>query len=288
MICMKIFKLHILRSNLHHFFSRFILILVLAAIFLPAKADAKNNNFNLKEGEVVEKVQQVDNTGDEILSTAKHLGVHGTFFDQIVQIFDGLKSYIDEYTNKFENTWSSIEGLTGKINDSIGALKIPDPLEAGDEILKVFSKQNTDSVGIDPGTEGQNASKNFHRLYTYGQSGSVLGKEGQKIQLEESKKVKSSVEISRSQAEKAQSDVVTQDILKTIAIQNSEAQVIQNSLQNEEQQQTRLAATTAMNLADISENLDRETREGQLARENTRKQILGVASFNDGFWEKKK
>ncbi|MDJ0719450.1 MAG: hypothetical protein QNJ54_35395 [Prochloraceae cyanobacterium] len=285
---MTLFKLHILKSNLHHFFFKFILILVLAVMISPAKADAKNKSFKEREGEVVETVQQVENTGDAILGTAKHLGIHGAFFDQILQIFDGLKAYIDEYTNKFENTWSSIEGLTGKINDSIGALKVPDPLQAGDEIIKVFSKQENDSYGIDSVTKGKNASKDFHRAYTYGQSGSVLGEQGQKVQLEESKNVKASVDISNSQAESAQSDIVTQDILKKIAIQNSQAQFIQNSLQNEEQQQTRLAAVADMNLADISENLDQGTREKQLERKRSRQQILGATTFSNGFWEERK
>lgn len=283
---MRLFKQTILKLNLRHFFFKFILVLVLLAVLPPAKADAKNNSAKESKG-VVEKVKQVESKGDAFLGSAKGLGVHGKLFDQIVQAFNGLKTYMDSYTSKFENSWSSIEGLTGIINNSIGALKVPDPLQAGDEIIKVFRKQKTDSVGIDPSTEGQNASKKFHRLYTYGQSGSVLGQQGQNAQLEESKDTQASVEISSSQADNAQSDVVTQDILKKIAVQNSQAQVIQNSLENEAQQQTRLAAVADMNLADISENLEHKSKQEQLSRENNRKEILGITSFNDGFWEKR-
>ena len=285
---MKLFKQNILNLNFRHYCLKLILILVLTGIFLPTKANAKSNNFKEKEGEIVEKVKQIETKGDTILGAAKHLGVHGTTFDHVVQAFNGLKTYIDKYTNKFENSWSSIEGLKGKINNSIGVLKIPDPLQAADEILKAVLKQKIESNGIDPGIKGENASKEFHRAYTYGQSGSVLGKGGQKAQLEESQNTQLAVDTSSSQANDAQSDVVTQDILKKIAVQNLQAQKIQKSLQDEEQKQTRLAATTAMNLADISEGLDKQTRKEQLEKQNYRREILGTATFNNTFWEKKK
>lgn len=268
--------------------SKIILLLVLLIIpFMPMKAYGKTKGFKGKTNEVITDVKQIEYKGNSILNTAKHLGVHGTTFDHVVQAFNGLKTYIDKYTNKFENSWSSIEGLKGEINNSIGVLKIPDPLQAADEILKAVLKQKIESNGIDPGIKGENVSKEFHRAYTYGQSGSVLSKQGQKIQLEESQNTQSAVETSSLQANDAQSDVVTQDILKKIALQNSQAQIIQKSLQGEEQQQTRLAAVADMNLADISGNLDKEAREKQIERENYRKEILGTATFNDAFWDEK-
>lgn len=247
------------------------------------KAYAKTKGFKNKTNEVITDVKKIEDKGNSILKTAKHLGAHGTTFDHVVQVFNSLK----KYTNKFENSWSGIEGLKGKINNTIGVLKIPDPFQAADEIIKVFTKQRTNSNGIDPGIKGENASKEFNRDYTYGQSDSVLGKGGQKVQLEESKNTQSAVEVSRSEAEHAQSDTITQDILKRISIQTLQAQKIQKSLQKEEQQQTRLAAVADMNLADISGNLDKERREKQIERENYRKEILGTATFNDAFWDKK-
>ena len=277
-----------MKLNIYYLSLKLIFAFVLVMMILPSKANAKDKSLKDNNTEVVEKVKQIDNTGDTILSTARKLGVHGTTLDQIAQIFNGLKTCIDSYTSKFENSWSSIEGLKGIVNDSIGDLNIPDPLKAGDEILKVFSKQETDSVGIDPGIKGKNASKDFRRFYTYGQSGSVLGKEGQKVQVEESKNTNLAVQGSSSDAQNAQADLITQDILKKMADQNLQAQIIRKSVQNEEQQQTRLAAAADMNLADISENLDRKSRQEQLSRESNRKEILGTASFNDGFWEEKR
>ncbi|MDJ0696935.1 hypothetical protein [Mastigocoleus sp. MO_188.B34] len=282
---MSLFKQKILKLTLNHFFFKFILVLILLTALSPAKAYSKNKDFQEKGDKAIQKVNQVESKGKSILQTAKSLGLHGTGFNHIITIFDGLKTYI----NKFENSWVTLKGLDKIISSSEGVLNIPDPLEAGDKIIKqVLGSTNNNSVRVDSNTKGINASKEFHRVYTYGQSKSVLGKEGQEIQLQESKETQLAVEESSTAAENAQADVVTQDILKKIALQNSQAQIINKANQSEEQKQTRALAAADINLADISENLDQQAKRKQLQRENNRTDILRNASFNDGFWEQKK
>ncbi|MBD2531912.1 hypothetical protein H6G97_20915 [Nostoc flagelliforme FACHB-838] len=89
-------------------------------------------------------------------------------------------------------------------------------------------------------------------------------------------------------ANTAQSDIVTQDILKKMAIQNLQGVVITKSIQGEAQKQTRALAAANINLADMSGRMTEQARKEEAENRGAAKQIIEAAAFNDGFWEKKK
>ncbi|MBD2302257.1 hypothetical protein H6G28_27260 [Nostoc sp. FACHB-190] len=94
------------------------------------------------------------------------------------------------------------------------------------------------------------------------------------------------LESSSDKADKVQTDVITQDILKKMAVQNLQTTIITKSLHSESQKQTRALSAANINLSDISSRLDEQARQEQANNNSSAKQILGAAAFADSFWEK--
>ncbi|MBD2415977.1 hypothetical protein H6H01_35760 [Nostoc calcicola FACHB-3891] len=90
---------------------------------------------------------------------------------------------------------------------------------------------------------------------------------------------------SSENAQAVQSDIVTQDILKKIAIQNLQGAIITKSLHVEAQKQSRALAAANINLADMSGRMDEETKRLEAESTATAKGILRSAAALDAFWE---
>ncbi|TVP62445.1 MAG: hypothetical protein EA343_10985 [Nodularia sp. (in: Bacteria)] len=84
----------------------------------------------------------------------------------------------------------------------------------------------------------------------------------------------------------AQEDIITQDILKKIAVQNIQGVIISKSIQSEAQKQSRALAAANINLTDISTRMDEKSRKEEAEARATASQILEAAAFRDGFWSK--
>ncbi|MBD2503906.1 hypothetical protein H6G83_25420 [Anabaena azotica FACHB-119] len=95
------------------------------------------------------------------------------------------------------------------------------------------------------------------------------------------------VQTSSDLSDEAQNDVITQDILKKMAVQNVQSVSLQKLLQSEEQKQTRLMAAAGINLSDMSSRLDEQSRREQAQSNSSAVQILNTAAFADAFWEKR-
>ncbi|MBW4558730.1 MAG: hypothetical protein KME59_22930 [Trichormus sp. ATA11-4-KO1] len=83
----------------------------------------------------------------------------------------------------------------------------------------------------------------------------------------------------------AQNDIITQDILKKIALQNLQGSIITKSIHAEAQKQSRALAAANINLADISSRMDQQARKEQAEAVATARQILRSAAALDAFWE---
>lgn len=212
-----------------------------------------------------------------------------SFLQQVQQTINSLKTYINQYGQEFSQGWGELNSqLNQIISSSIGDLGIPDPLKSGKQISQVIGQQQPDLLTIDPGLQGDDAERSWHQQYTLGQSQSILGTEGQKVQSQEAETSNNALATSSNNADAAQNDIVTQDILKKIAIQNSQAAIINKSIQGEAQKQTQALAAANINLADISGQMDLQARRQQNEDISSAKQILNAAAFADGFWEKRK
>ncbi|MDZ8140698.1 MAG: hypothetical protein RM049_36305 [Nostoc sp. DedQUE04] len=109
-----------------------------------------------------------------------------SFLTQFQQIYSSLQTYISNYQKEFTKSLGKLEAeLTQAIESSVGDLGIPDPLKAGKNIEKVIQKQEGALLILDPRIQADNAIKDWNQQYTRGQSESVLGIEGQRVQSQE-------------------------------------------------------------------------------------------------------
>ncbi|WP_292875492.1 hypothetical protein [Nostoc sp. NMS1] len=136
-----------------------------------------------------------------------------------------------------------------------------------------------------PFRQAENAVKDWNQQYTLGQSESVLGVEGQRVQSQEAGITNDATSQSSENANAAQDDVITQDILKKVAIQNLQNAVIAKSIHSESQKQSRSLAVTNINLADISSRMDEQAAAKDQESSAATRQIIQSAAANDSFWK---
>ncbi|WP_242053741.1 hypothetical protein [Nostoc parmelioides] len=221
-----------------------------------------------------------------ILFSALPAQAGSSFLDQLQQVIVSLQTYIEQQKQEFSQQWEELNGdLSDAISSTVGDLGIPDPLKAGKKIKVIIQQQDTDLVQTDSQTQGENAQRNWHQSYSYGLSQSVLGREGQKIQAQEAEMSNEALGISSNNADAVQNDVITQDILKKMAVQNLQTTIITKSIHSESQKQTRALSAANINLSDISSRLDEQARKEQANSNSSAKQIIGTAAFADAFWE---
>lgn len=209
-----------------------------------------------------------------------------SFLTQFQQIYSSLQTYISNYQKEFTKSLGKLEAeLTQAIESSVGDLGIPDPLKAGKNIEKVIQKQEGALLILDPRIQAGNAIKEWNQQYTRGQSESVLGVEGQRVQSQEAAITNDATAQSSENAAAAQEDVITQDILKKVAIQNLQNVVIAKSIHSEAQKQSRSLAVANINLADISNRLDEQAAAKDQESNAATRQIIQSAAANDSFWK---
>jgi hypothetical protein len=221
-----------------------------------------------------------------ILFSALPAKAKSSFLEQVQQVIVSLQTYLEQQRQEFSQQWGELNGdLSNAINSTIGDLGIPDPLQAGKNIKVIIQEQDTDLVQTDSQTQAKDAQRDWHQSYTYGLSQSVLGKEGQKTQAQEAEISNYAVETSSNNANAVQNDVITQDILKKMAVQNLQTTIITKSIHSESQKQTRALSAANINLSDISSRLDEQARKEQAQANSSARQIIGTAAFADAFWE---
>jgi len=206
---------------------------------------------------------------------------------QFEQVFTSLQKSLNKYSKSFTLDWQSLrKELQIAIDSSQGDLGTPDPLSSGERIRLAIAKQKQQDLVTTPSqTIGQNAERSWHQQYTLAQSQSTLGIDGQKVQAQEAQISNEAVTTSSDNALSVQSDIVTQDILKKIAIQNLQGTIITKSLHVEAQKQSRALAAANINLADMSSRMDEETKKDEFEATATAKGILRSAAALDAFWE---
>lgn len=209
-----------------------------------------------------------------------------SFLTQFQQIHSSLQTYISNYQKEFTKSLGKLSAeLTQAIESSVGDLGIPDPLKAGKNIEKVIEKQEGALLTLDPRIQADNAIKDWNQQYTRGQSESVLGAEGQRVQSQSAAITNDATAQSSENANAAQDDVITQDILKKVAIQNLQSVVIAKSIHAEAQKQSRSLAVTNINLADISSRMDEQAAAKDQESSAATRQIIQSAAANDSFWK---
>ncbi|MFN6562424.1 MAG: hypothetical protein RMY28_021895 [Nostoc sp. ChiSLP01] len=208
------------------------------------------------------------------------------FLTQFQQIYQSLQRHVEAYKEEFVQAWDDLgEELTKEINSTVGDLGIPDPLDAGKKIKDIISKQDFDLLETNSSVQAQGAVIDWNQQYSRGQAQSVLGVSGQKVQVQEAEISNDAAVTSLDNAQAAQEDVITQDILKKIAIQNLQGATIAKSIHAESQKQSRALAAANINLADISSRSNEQARKQQAESNATAREIIRSSAAIDAFWE---
>jgi hypothetical protein len=260
--------------------SIFLLTIVISStqisVVSAATADTSNNLSN---------VEQLQNNGQSLWSKAFKP------YNDIIKTYNTWKQSFDKYSKIFT---LSQGGFSKKNQDELikiilsatGALDAPDPMDSGERIREAIAKNKAESFKTSPSTQGTDAETDWHRVFTYGQSQSVLGVEGQKAQAQGIETSDYAVNTSLEQAEAAQSDVITQDLIKRAVIQSAQAAIIARSQHLESQKQSRALAAANINLADISETLDSQSRVEDMQSNAGARQLIESAAQAGGYWQK--
>ncbi len=251
----------------------------------PAKS-AKNNSTNnpLNKSNKKNVLQEIKEQYSKLEQSVKQ-PIQESIQEQIQQPIQNLTNDINQ----------GIQGITKEIqtqidsaiDKSIGALGIPDITKAGEEIKDIIAGTPTDILRVDTHIQGKNAEQTFHQQQTISQSGDILGLEGQQKMKHETEATQKAMEIALSSGENAQSDTVTQDVMKKIALQNAQTATVLQSMQTSLQEQNKLTATANVNLSDISQNLSTEQSRKQNEEQGITNAIYRNAALADGFWSSK-
>ena len=208
-----------------------------------------------------------------------------SFLQQIQNGFSSFRNYVQQLSTEFSSGWGELSGDVKKsIDQTVGDLGIPDLIKSGKNIEASVAKGKSSISTTDPGMQGVNARHDWDEQYTKGQSQAILGADGQRAMNQENQISQAAVDTSSTNADTAQSDIVTQDVMKKIAIQNAQQANISRSIQQEAQQQTKTLAAANVNLSDINSRMDEQQKKQQIEESASSTQTLKNASFNDGFW----
>jgi hypothetical protein len=212
--------------------------------------------------------------------------------EQLQQAKQSIQQPIQNLTNDINQGIESLSTeiqfqINSAIGKSVGALGIPDIVKAGGNIKDIITSQPTDLLQVNTHIQGKNAEQSFHQQYTTAQSGEVLGAEGQQKMKHEAEVTQNATDIALRSGENAQSDIVTQDIMKKLALQNAQTVTVLQSVQTSLQEQNKLTATANVNLSDISQNLSIAQHRKQNEEQGITNAIYRNAALADGFWRSK-
>ena len=211
-----------------------------------------------------------------------------SFLQQVQETITSLKNSFNQTEQEFSQGWGELSGDVHKaIQSSIGSLGIPDPILSGQKVNTAVVNQKTDISTVNPQIQGSNAQHEWYQSYSRGQAQSILGREGQKVQSQNAEIANNAVDTSSNTSDQAQNDVITQDILKKMAVQNVQGTTILNSMHQESQQQTRALAAQNLTLSGMSGRMDEQARTTEYENNAMASQVMQSAVFNDAFWENK-
>jgi hypothetical protein len=217
------------------------------------------------------------------------------FLREIEQLKGEVNSKVQGLTKDLNRSWSKLSGemqsqinskIQSQIDDLVGDLHLPDLIKTGDQVKEAISNIKVDISQIDARIQGQNARSDWYQKYTIKQAEGVVGIVGQQIRKQENDISQAAADISLDKAQEAQSDYITQEVMKKIATQNAHSATILKLVQSSLQEQNQLTATTNVNLSQISESLLLERQRRQQEEQGAINAIYQSASFNDQLWNR--
>lgn len=170
-----------------------------------------------------------------------------------------LDKYISStISRKLDNLSESLQGdLQTVISEATGVLGLPDAAEVREEI-EVWAVDNDNAVN-----SVDRASNEVERQITRADSHTSLSKEGQENMKAQVEKTQASIETVSVFSDAAQNDIVTQNVMKRIAQQNTQITGILGAMRTDGLKSKQSQDLANINLTNISRSLDGQNQARQ-------------------------
>ena len=180
-------------------------------------------------------------------------------FDQWQEQLGSLDKYISStVSRKLDDLSKSIRGdLQAAVNESVGALGLPDSTEVREKVEEIAANGDSTVNNVDKTTN------EIDRQITRGAASSTLGKDGQQRTKTQVQKTEDSIEQVQSDGEAAQGEVVTQNVMKRIAKQNTQTAAMLGAMRTDGLKLQQSQELANLNLTNISRSLDGQNQARQ-------------------------
>jgi hypothetical protein len=180
-------------------------------------------------------------------------------FDQWQEQINSINKYVfSTISQKLEVLSESLpEDLKAAVNESVGALGLPDATETREKVEEIVASANTAVNPVDK------ATNEIDRQITRADSDRTLSKEGQQITKLQVGKTQISIEQVENSGEAAQEEVVTQNVMKRIAQQNTQIAGILGAMRSDGLKSKQSQDLANLNLTNISRSLDGQNQARQ-------------------------
>ena len=180
-----------------------------------------------------------------------------------------LDKYISStISRKLDNLSESLQGdLQTVISEATGVLGLPDAAEVREEI-EVWAAGNDNAVN-----SVDKATNEIDRHITRAQTETTLSKDGQANMKRQVEKTQTSIETVSVFSDAAQNDVVTQNVMKRIAQQNTQITGILGAIRTDGLKSKQSQDLANLNLTNISRSLDGQNQARQ-------KEVVGQGFSN--------
>jgi hypothetical protein len=197
------------------------------------------------------------------------------------QLFEQLNSQVSSWSGYLNKILSDQlqplskalgSDLNSAISDAMGAVGLPDPIAARKSVGKIAQKSDSylDQTEL--------ATNEVDRQITRAAIDSTLSSEGQKRIQQQANSTQNSVNLVEQQAQAAQGEVVTQNVMKQIALQNAQISSVLGSLRADSLQAAQRQELTNVNLTNISRSIDGQNQSKQAERVGTGLEVLKTTS----------
>ncbi|AFY99465.1 hypothetical protein [Calothrix sp. PCC 6303] len=180
-------------------------------------------------------------------------------FDQWQEQLGSINKYISStISRKLGDLSDSLQGdLQAAVNKSVGALGLPDATEVRGKIEEIVASNNSAINSVDK------ATNEVDRQITRAYSDSTLSKQGQQITKQQVEKTQTSIEQVENSGEAAQEEVVTQNVMKRIAQQNTQIAGVLGAMRMDGLKSKQSQDLANLNLTNISRSLDGQNQTKQ-------------------------
>lgn len=180
-------------------------------------------------------------------------------FNHWQQQLSSLNKYITStLAGKLEPLAESLQGdLQAAVDDAMGVLGLPDSTKVRKKIEDIATNSNSTINTVEV------ATNEVERQITRADADASLSKEGQKLTQEQVEKTQTSIEQVQVNGETAQNDVVTQNVMKRIAQQNTQIAGILGAMRTDGLKSKQSQDLANLNLTNISRSLDGQNQARQ-------------------------